>query len=124
VLSYRIVEILGFNPPQVFELSEIRSRLTEDDDLIRAQDIPEGMQLAMFSMSKNSTLLLNKPFTERHLDDAAMSITMRLSSQKTREVFSPNGPQAPRQSLVLAVTFALRSLSIDEFEVPYIWTHK
>ena len=83
------------------------------------------MQLAMSSMSKMSTLSLHKSLTEKDLDDAAMWVTMRLSSKKTREFFSPDGPQSHlQQSLVLAVTFALRSLFIDEFEVPYIWTHK
>ena len=54
-----------------------------------------------------------------------MWVTMRLSPRKTREFFSPDGIQAHlQQSLVMAVTFVLRSLFIEEFEVPYIWTHK
>ncbi|EGN93242.1 hypothetical protein SERLA73DRAFT_126732 [Serpula lacrymans var. lacrymans S7.3] len=110
----------------VFEPSEIRARmLTEDDDLIRAQDIPERMQLATSSLSQSSTLSLHTTITETDLDDAAMWVTVRLSSRKTRDFFSPDGPYNKyREPLVMAVSYALRYLLIQEFEVPYIWTHK
>lgn len=111
---------------QVFEPSEIRARmLTEDDDLIRAQDIPERMQLATSSLSPNATLSLHRNLTEADIDDAATWVTSRLSSRKTRDFFSIDGPyQGYSQALVLAVSYALRFLFIHEFEVPYIWTHK
>lgn len=111
---------------QVFEPSEIRARmLTEDDDLIRAQDIPERMQLATSSLSPNATLSLHRNLTEADIDDAATWVTSRLSSRKTRDFFSPGGPYVTySQALVLAVSYALRFLFIHEFEVPYIWTHK
>ncbi|KIJ69294.1 hypothetical protein HYDPIDRAFT_172723 [Hydnomerulius pinastri MD-312] len=110
----------------VFEPSEIRARmLTEDDDLIRAQDIPERMQLATSSLSQNSTLSLHQNLTEADIDDAATWVTSRLSSRKTRDFFSPDGPyHAYREALVMAVSYALRFLFVHEFEVPYIWTHK
>lgn len=99
--------------------------LTEDDDLIRAQDIPERMQLATSSLSHNATLSLHKNLTEADIDDAATWVTSRLSSRKTRDFFSPDGPyQAYSQALVLAVSYALRFLFVHEFEVPYIWTYK
>lgn len=54
-----------------------------------------------------------------------MWVTQRLSARKTREFFSPDGPhQHLKGALVMAVTFALRYLFIEECEVPYIWTHK
>ncbi|KAH7889357.1 SH2 domain-containing protein [Phlebopus sp. FC_14] len=110
----------------VFEPSEIRARmLTEDDDLIRAQDIPERMQLATSSLSQSSALSFHQNISEANLDDAAMWVTLRLSTRKARDFFSPDGPyHAYREALVMAVSYALRYLFVQEFEVPYIWTHK
>ncbi|KAG6874201.1 hypothetical protein C0995_003747 [Termitomyces sp. Mi166 len=110
----------------VFEPSEIRKRmLTEDDDLIRAQDIPERMQLATSSLSPSAGLSLHTQLTEGDLGGAAMWVTQRLSPRKNREFFSEDGPYSHlKGALVMAVTFALRYLFVEEFEVPYIWTHK
>ncbi|KAG6900843.1 hypothetical protein C0993_009961 [Termitomyces sp. T159_Od127] len=110
----------------VFEPSEIRKRmLTEDDDLIRAQDIPERMQLATSSLSLSASLSLHTQLTEADLGGAAMWVTQRLSSRKNRDFFSEDGPYSHlKGALVMAVTFALRCLFVEEFEVPYIWTHK
>ena len=73
---------------QVFELSsEIRKWiLTEDADLIRAQDIPERMQLATSSLSSTSTLSLRMPLTEEELGGAAMRVTQKLSFQKNLDL--------------------------------------
>lgn len=99
--------------------------LTEDDDLIRAQDIPERMQLATSSLSNNATLSLHQNLTEADINDAASWVTSRLSSRKTRDFFSPDGPyHMYSEALVLAVSYSLRFLFIHEFEVPYIWTYK
>ena len=99
--------------------------LTEDDDLIRAQDIPERMQLATSSLSSSSTLSLHKPLKEEDLGGAAMWVTQRLSSQKNLDFFSSDGVhQHLKGDLVMAVTFALRQIFIEEYEVPYIWVHK
>ncbi|KAF8892531.1 SH2 domain-containing protein [Infundibulicybe gibba] len=110
----------------VFEPSEIRKRLlTDDDDLIRAQDVPERMQLATSSLSQSSTLSFHSPLLEADLNGASMWVTQRLSPKKTRDFFSPDGPhQHLKGALVMAVTFTLKYLFIEEFEVPYIWTHK
>ncbi|KAK2466864.1 hypothetical protein APHAL10511_001122 [Amanita phalloides] len=110
----------------VFEPSEIRKRLlSEDDDLIRAQDIPERMQLATSSLSHSSTLSLHTQLTEDDLGGAAMWVTQRISLRKNRDFFAPDGQyQHLKAALVMAVTLALRFLFVDEFEVPYIWTHK
>lgn len=99
--------------------------LTEDDDLIRAQDIPERMQLATSSLSQPATLSLHKPLEDRDINDASMWITPRLSAKKTQDFFRSGGQyEGYRQDLVMAVQYALRYLFIQEFEVPYIWTHK
>ncbi|CCM04612.1 uncharacterized protein FIBRA_06796 [Fibroporia radiculosa] len=110
----------------VFEPSEIRARmLTEDDDLIRAQDIPERMQLATSSLSDSSTLSLHKPLTENDLDDAASWVITRLSPRKERDFFRADGVyHRYLPDLVQAISCALRFLFVQEFEVPYIWTHK
>lgn len=99
--------------------------LTEDDDVIRAQDIPERMQLATSSLSQSATLSLQEPLTENDLDDAASWVITRLSSRKERDFFRPDG-QFHRYlpELVQAISYALQYLFVQEFEVPYIWTHK
>ena len=99
--------------------------LTEDDDLIRAQDIPERMQLATSSLSSSSTLSLHMPLTEEDLGGAAMWVTQKLSLQKNLDFFSSDGVhQHLKGELVMAVTFTLRQIFIEEYEVPYIWVHK
>jgi transcription elongation factor SPT6 len=99
--------------------------LTEDDDLIRAQDIPERMQLATSSLSQSCTLSLHKPMQASDIDEAAQWITPRLSPKKTREYFHPEGARFHLQGqLVMAVTNAVRFIFVEEFEVPYIYTHK
>ncbi|KAI0054143.1 transcription elongation factor Spt6 [Auriscalpium vulgare] len=114
------------NYHDVFEPSEIRDRLlTEDDDLIRAQDIPERMQLATSTLSPASTLSTHRPLTEDDLQDASAWVLTRLSDRKERDFFRPDGQYFNYlESLVEAITHALRFLFIDAFEVPYIWTHK
>lgn len=99
--------------------------LTEDDDLIRAQDIPERMQLATSALSSSSTLSLHKELTENDLDEAATWVITRLSSRKERDFFRGDG-QYHRYlpQLVEAITSALRYIFVQEFEVPYIWMHK
>ncbi|KAA1471105.1 transcription elongation factor Spt6 [Dentipellis sp. KUC8613] len=114
------------NYHDVFEPSEIKARLlTEDDDLIRAQDIPERMQLATSTLSSSSTLSMFKPLAEEDLDDAATWVLTRLSQRKERDYFRPNGQYFNLlEDLVGAITLALRFLFVQEFEVPYIWAHK
>ncbi|KAJ3517179.1 hypothetical protein NLJ89_g675 [Agrocybe chaxingu] len=111
---------------EVFEPSEIRKRmLTEDDDLIRARDIPERMQLSSSSLSLSSPLPDQTRLTEDDLGGAAMWVTQRISTEKMQEYFSPNGEhQDLKGALVMAVTFVLRQIFVEQYEVPYIWAHK
>ena len=99
--------------------------LTDDDDLIRHQDIPERTQLATSSLSQSSTLSLHTQLTEEDLGGAAMWVTQRISDEKTKEYFSPSGKhQHLKGELVMAVTYTLRQIFVEEYEVPYIWAHK
>ena len=110
----------------MFEPSEIRRRmLTDDDDLIRVQDIPERMQLATSSLSLNATLSTHTAMTEADMDGAAMWVTQRISLRKTREFFGVDGQfQHLRGALVMAVQSTLRFLFLEVLEVPVIWAHK
>ncbi|KAG7092574.1 hypothetical protein E1B28_008922 [Marasmius oreades] len=114
------------NIHDVFEPSQIRDfLLTEDDNLIRAQDTPERMQLATSSLSQSATLSLHQPLTADDLNGAAGWVSQRISTLKTSEFFQPEGKhQQYSGPLILAVTFVLRCLFVDEYEVPYIWAHK
>lgn len=99
--------------------------LTEDDDIIRAQDIPERMQLATSSMSSNASISLHSPLRQDDINGAAMWITQRISPRKTREFFSPQGAhQQLKAALVMAVTFVVTHIFIEEYEVPFLWTHR
>lgn len=99
--------------------------LTEDDDIIRGLDIPERMQLATSSLSQSSTLLVRTPMTEDDLTGAAMWIIQRLPPKKNALFFAEGGQYFHLSSfLVLAVTFVLKSLFLENYEVPYIWVHK
>ena len=100
--------------------------LTEDDDLIRAQDTPERMQLATSSLSlTNVTLATRYEWQEEDLDDAAPWVLTRLSSSKDREFLQSSGRYHKYlQDLVEAIKFSLRCLFMLEFEVPYIYTYK
>jgi transcription elongation factor SPT6 len=111
---------------QVFEPSEIRERmLTDDDDIIRAQDVPERMQLANSSLSKSSGLTIHKSMQEADINEAAQWVAPRISAKKSREYFHPDGARAQLQGhLVQAVSNAIKLMFVEEFEVPYIWTHK
>ena len=124
MLAYLLSNV--FTVIQVFEPSEIKARLlTEDDDLIRAQDRPERMQLATSSLSQSATFSAYKPLLESDLGGAAHWVTTRISAAKMKEFFSIGGEKTDfQEDLILAVTYALRFLFIDEFEVPYIWTHR
>ena len=82
--------------------------LTEDDDLIRAHDTPERMQLATSSLSLSATLTLQSPLTEADLDDASVWVITRLSSRKEHDFFSLMEP-----SIVSSPTWFKRSHSLS-----------
>ncbi|KAJ7063371.1 transcription elongation factor SPT6 [Mycena amicta] len=110
----------------VFEPTAIRSLfLTEDDDLIRVKDIPERMQLASSTFSKNPVITPSVSLAPDDIDDAAAWVTQRISLGKTADYFRPAGKfRHLSTELVAAVTYALRQLFIEHVEVPYIWHHR
>lgn len=114
------------NFQDVFEPSEIRDRLlTEEDDLIRYQDTPERLQLAASTLSQSSGLSTLVPLTKHDLEDASTWVLTRLSDRKERDYFRQDGQYFHLlEELVSAITFSLRCLFLQEFEVPYIWVHK
>lgn len=83
------------------------------------------MQLATSGMSESATLSLHSPLSENDLDDAASWVITRLSPRKERDFFRGDGEyHRYLPDLVQAISNALRYLFVQEFEVPYIWTHK
>lgn len=83
------------------------------------------MQLASSSLSQSSTLSIYRALGENDLDDAATWVLTRLSPQKERDFFRGDGRYFHHLAdLVAAITWALRFLFVQEYEVPYIWTHK
>ncbi|KAI5899362.1 transcription elongation factor Spt6 [Schizophyllum commune H4-8] len=110
----------------VFEPSEIRNRLlTEDDDLIRAQDIPERMQLTSSGLSGSSAVIMPEPFSESDVQAAALWVTQRISNEINNTYFGQYAKHRELAgSLIMAVTYAIRAMFVSGYEVPYIWTHK
>lgn len=99
--------------------------LTDDDDLMRAQDIPERMQLATSTLSSSVTLAIQESITPDECTEAAAWVTPLLSGAKERDFFRPDGRYHHLLSeLVVAVTRALEYLLIRKLEVPYIYTHR
>ncbi|KAG8966029.1 Transcription elongation factor spt6 [Tulasnella sp. 419] len=111
----------------VFEPSEIKARhLTEEDDIIRINDIPERMQLSTSSLSPSATLSLHEDFNLQDYDvDAAGWVAPRISSRIIRDYFRPNATHSDlRTELIVAVKNSLELMLTKNFEVPYIYTHR
>jgi transcription elongation factor SPT6 len=99
--------------------------LTEEDDLIRYRDAPERLQLAASTLTQSSGLSTLVPLDLDDLDDASTWVLTRLSERKERDYFRQDGQYFYLlEELVASITFSLRCLFIQEFEVPYIWVHK
>ena len=99
--------------------------LTEEDDFIRYQDAPERLQLAASTLTQSSGLSTLVSLTLDDLDDASTWVLTRLSERKERDYFRQDGQYFHLlEELVASITFTLRCLFIQEFEVPYIWVHK
>jgi transcription elongation factor SPT6 len=99
--------------------------LTEDDDLIRAQDIPERMQLVTSSLTTDTTLSLDPPLAPQELNDAAYWVSLRLGGRIEQQFFHPSGQYTRYiEALISAVQVSLELLFIQHLEVPFIVTHK
>ncbi|KAF7323037.1 Transcription elongation factor Spt6 [Mycena chlorophos] len=110
----------------VFEPTAIRSLyLTEDDDFVRVMDIPERMQLATSTLSKTPVIVPAPELTSEEVEKAAEWAAGQISDEKTKSYFSSGGKFSHlRTELILAVTYVLRQLFIEHFEVPFIWQHR
>ncbi|QRV99986.1 transcription elongation factor SPT6 [Ceratobasidium sp. AG-Ba] len=111
----------------VFEPSEIRARhLTLDDDIIRAADVPERMQLTNSTLSDTPTLATTaKPFSNKELDEAAEWVALRLSKRTQKDYFHPSGKLRPLlMQFILAIRNALDYVINQYLEIPYIWVHR
>ncbi len=65
------------------------------------------------------------PLTKNDLEDASTWVITRLSDRKERDYFRQDGQYFYLlEELVSAITFSLKCLFLQEFEVPYIWVHK
>lgn len=99
--------------------------LTDDDDLIRAQDIPERMQLVTSSLSTETTLSLDPPISALDLHEAAYWVSLRLGKEVKDRYFREGGlHRSHLQDLIAAVQTSLELLFIQHLEVPFIATHK
>ena len=115
----------------VFEPSEIAERMmTDADDIIRAIDIPERMQIAQSGITPRvsegageiSDLLLE----QEQLDEAVVWVSTRISDALTAQYLtSKDGMDPPfREPFLLAVRRVLHFLCYEYFEVPFIWVHR
>src|ERR1700761_2451019 len=99
--------------------------LTDEDDVIRLQDIPERMQLAHSTLSSSFSPLAESTFSDNNLIEAAEWVTLRLSDRHEADFFRPDGQhRILLPGLISAVREAIRLVFIDHLEVPYIWAHK
>ena len=111
---------------QVFEPTAIRRKfLTEDDDIIRAQDIPERMQTTTSTLTGYATMAFPEPLSQDECVDAASWITPKLGGAKEQNFFKPDGRyHYLLGQLVEAVTRAIEYLFVQFLEVPYIYAHR
>lgn len=109
--------------------------MTGEDDIIRAIDIPERMQIAQAGITprpakgsqedraseSDDTLLL-----EDELPAAAVWCASRISEDLTKEFIQADDGTIPplRDVFTTAVQRVLHFLCVDYFEVPFIWVHR
>lgn len=122
----------------VFEPSEIAERMmTGEDEIIRAIDIPERMQIAQSGLATrpappaqteegaeaepDDTLL-----RKEELQAAAAWCASRISEELSTEFIQASDGTIPplREVFITAVQQVLQFLCVDYFEVPFIWTHR
>ncbi|KAL8281073.1 hypothetical protein RQP46_006431 [Phenoliferia psychrophenolica] len=116
----------------IYDPSEIESRmLTPADDLIRAVDIPERMQLASAGLPGLTSYDGNlAPYIlEDELDEAAtwMCAANRIS-KRTTDLFLTRddvGDYPPlHDEFVTAVRNTIKFMNVEFLEVPFIWNYR
>lgn len=112
--------------------------LTGEDDIIRAIDIPERMQIAQSGIpsrpaqrSATTTEAENESpddvlLQESELAPAAIWCASRISDDLTKEFIQAPDGTIPllRDVFTSAVERVLRFLCVEYFEVPFIWVHR
>ena len=121
----------------IFEPAEIAERMmTDADDIIRALDIPERMQVAQAGLTVRAVptgadgqddldqadCLLRSD----EIPDAAIWVRTRISDRITAEFVSlRDGMEPPLlEPFTAAVEQMLTFLCIEFYEVPFIWVHR
>ena len=118
--------------------------LTDDDDLIRARDTPERMQLSNSTLSPSSALSVHVTLTEEDIPGATEWVMRQLANKRElarlarprnedNQSFDDESEEIGDRSLPSsvhpteykeAVSYVLRQIFLEELEVPHIWTHK
>ena len=115
--------------------------MTDADDIIRALDIPERMQIAQAGLQSRppapvAEAVDGQPAHEteasdtllylHELPDAATWVSMRISTTLSNlYILTPNGDIPPlREAFITAVQQVLHFLCVEYFEVPFIWSHR
>ncbi|GAA6018754.1 hypothetical protein JCM10207_005567 [Rhodosporidiobolus poonsookiae] len=115
----------------IFEPSEIASRmLTEEDEKIRATDVPERLQLANaglppFAVTSEGELEPLIPPEELRL--AALWMSDKISPQATMQHVLKDAygnPPPLADEFLSAVENVVRFLNVDFLEPPHIWHHR
>ncbi|OCK83182.1 transcription elongation factor-like protein spt6 [Lepidopterella palustris CBS 459.81] len=99
----------------VFEPSQLVDKmLTDEDNKIRATDIPERMQLA------------RKPFKEIELTEVEMEARLQDEAQWVTSLVWPKKRLASyyTEPFRKAVYTVLKLLNLENYEVPFIFTHR
>jgi transcription elongation factor SPT6 len=100
----------------VFEPSELKARLlTDEDNSIRAKDLPERYQL-LRSILKNDYDLTEDEFSEEQRWIAEKIVLEKIT-------FLSAKPRL-REPLEVAVAKVLEFVARDSLEVPFIWQHR
>lgn len=96
--------------------------------MIRVRDVPERLQLSSSFLAppaiSGSPLSLHEPLTQDDLNAAFNWVHRQLPVKKTEPFLEGNELHHLNASFGSAINFVIKSLFIDDYEVPYIWTHK
>jgi transcription elongation factor SPT6 len=109
--------------------------MTDADDIIRAIDIPERMQIAQAGIHSREVGPVNEDGRQEvsdlllepeELDAATRWISTRISERANEEyIYGKDGLDPPLlQAFQTAVREVLKFLCCDYFEVPFIWVHR
>ncbi|KDE06243.1 hypothetical protein MVLG_03402 [Microbotryum lychnidis-dioicae p1A1 Lamole] len=117
----------------IYEPSEIASRmLTEEDEAIRALDIPERMQIASaglptFEDGDEDAGITQRFIQEEDLELAAEWMSTRISLRAHEHFImrDSSGDRPPHHdAFITAIKNVVRFMNIELLEPPFIWAHR